>query len=83
MYELQYDITFTETKYICIHGQLVLTAGGIAGDYTYSFHKVTEGQNVKTARQYLERFNTYQELYSWVDNNHPEQIDNLPEEELL
>lgn len=54
----------TKEEFVCIHGQIRADENTLIGVYNYVFLKVDEGTNISTPRQYLEQFDTYQEMYN-------------------
>lgn len=67
-----------ENEYVCVHGQLRLDENTLVGDYNYSFFKVVTGTHIDTPRQFLENFDTYQEMYNRFSSE-----TTVPEEEML
>lgn len=53
----------TKEEFVCIHGQIQVDENTLVGDYVYIFLKTDEGTNISTPRQYLDNFDTYQEMY--------------------
>lgn len=62
MFKITYDISYTETKYICIHGQLVKSDDTLFGAYDYAFMIVNPGNRVTTCRQFLDEFDSLEDM---------------------
>lgn len=65
-------------EFVCVHGRLRLDENTLVGDYNYSFFKTVEGTHIDTPRQFLEQFDTYQEMYNRFYNE-----TTVPDEEML
>ena len=76
-FKIMWDVVFDATKYICIHGKLVKADDTLTGAYTYSFQKPVAGIHLVSSRQFLDQFDTYNELKS----SFPGQ--NVPDEKML
>jgi hypothetical protein len=76
------DIMFTTTQYVIIHGQLV-SGENLLGTYTWEWMKVTNPTQLTTSRQFVCQFANYPDMVDYTQENFPEQLENIPEEEMM